>query len=263
MKILFFGDVFGRAGRTAVAEALPVWRGEHKPDLIVANAENSAGGVGATAKTLDELMAAGVEAFTFGDHARDTDFSKLAGYPLVRPANLAKPLPGIGSRIVETALHHRVLLISLLGNAFVKPASTNYFAAADDLLGQHAAAKPDAIFVDFHAEATSEKNGLAYHLDGRVSAIVGTHTHVPTADTRLLPRGTAFQSDAGMCGALNSVIGLQTEVATSWLRRELGEDAPRPSGHPDVQQPYICDAVLVDTAGAHKAKSIRRLTTRP
>lgn len=263
MKILFFGDVFGRAGRTAVAEKLPIWRDEHKPDLIIANPENSAGGVGANAKVLDELLEAGVEAFTFGDHAKDTDFSKLTDYPIVRPANLTKVIPGVGSRIIETALHQRILLISLLGNAFFKLPSTHYFEAADELLNRHAVDKPDAIFVDFHAEATSEKGGLANYLDGRVTAIIGTHTHVPTADTRLLPKGTAFQSDVGMCGAFNSIIGMQTDEATSWLRRELGEEASRPPGRPEVDRPYICDAILIETAGATAAKSIRRLTTRP
>lgn len=263
MKILFFGDVVGKAGRTAVAETLPEWRTRHRPDFVIANAENAAHGLGVTAKNLDELTAAGVDAFTVGDHFFDKDFAPLEKYPVVRPGNLQGDHPGSGARVFETATHRRVAVVSILGNVFIGPETEPYFGAADRMLEGIAAESPDAIIVDFHAEVTSEKNALAHHLDGRASALVGTHTHVPTADTRLLPRGTAYQSDLGMCGGLDSVIGFNIQNSTTWLRRELGEPVKKTSPHPADLPPFICDAVLIETAGPTKSKSITRLSTRP
>lgn len=262
MKVLFFGDVVGRPGREAVAAALPKWRDEHQPDMVVANAENSAHGSGATPATLDELRKAGVEAFTFGDHYRFTDWSKLKDYPIVRPANADIP-EGFGSRIIESALGKRLLLINLLGFAFLKAAGSNYFEAVDREIEKHANKKPDGILIDFHAETTAETLVLGDYVDGRASALVGTHTHIPTADTRLLPKGTAYQTDVGMCGVLNSSIGVTYESARSWLQSELSGGARKIPKTQAEDPPFICDAVLIETDGPTKSKSIKRLTTRP
>lgn len=263
MKLLFFGDIVGRPGRQAVVETLPQWREQYKPDLIIANAENAANGQLPQPKHLDQLQAAGVEAFTVGDHIRDRDFAPLADYPIVRPYNLSKLTPGVGLRLVETSLHRKMALISLVGHAFLKIDSRNYFSAAEEVVTAAEAAKPDAIFVDFHAEATSEKNALGFALDGRVSAVVGTHTHVPTADTKLLPHGTAYQTDVGMCGGYHSVLGFSPSSARQWLGRELGEADGRVPFEMEEQSRAICDAVLVETDGPHRAKKITRISSRP
>ena len=262
MKILFIGDVVGKAGREAVAETLPQWRKEHQPDFVIANAENSAHGIGATAKTLDELSRAGVEAFTLGDHFFDKDFKPMEKFPVVRPANLKGTHPGVGAKVFETAMHKQVLLISLLGHAFINPETEPYFGAADRILKEFADEPVDAVIVDFHAEATSEANALGYHLDGRVSAVVGTHTHVPTADGRILSKGTAYQSDVGMCGSVNSIIGFNIHNSTTWLRRELGEPLKKTAPTPADEEPRTVDAVLIDAVDRHKSRSITRLSTR-
>lgn len=262
MKILFIGDIVGKAGRLAVAETLPKWKQEHQPDFIIANAENSAHGHGATPGTLDELMTAGVEAFTFGDHLTDEHMKKLGEYPLVRLANLTGNHPGVGARTFGTALHKKILTINLLGNAFIKRPSDNFFDAIDAILKEHDSADLDAIFVDFHVEATSEATALGFYLDGRVSAIVGTHTHVPTADGRILPKGTAYQTDVGMAGTLEGVLGFHAPTSIQWLRKELGEHDEKVPLTVAEERPYVVDAVLIDTNGPHKSRSITRLTTR-
>ncbi len=262
MIILFLGDVCGKPGRTAVAEALPDWRATYQPDLVIANAENSANGRGAAPKTLSELQHAGVDAFTMGDHAFDQSFAPLEQFPIVRPANFPGERPGVGTRIVEAATGQRLLLINLLGFAFMRHPGTDYFTAADDILGEHADQQYEAILVDFHAEATSEQTALAAHLDGRVSAVVGTHTHVPTADTRMLPGGTAAQSDVGMCGASESVIGITLAGAKAFLRSEMNQPTARPRQTAAANRPYTCDAVLIETSSQQQARTIRRLTTR-
>lgn len=262
MKILFIGDVVGKAGRSAVAETLPKWKREYQPDFTIANAENSAHGIGATATTLDELSRSGVEAFTLGDHFFDKDFRPMEKFSVVRPANLKGVHPGVGAAVFETALHKRVLLISLLGHAFIGPDTEPYFGAADKILKRFEDESVDATIVDFHAEATSEANAMGYHLDGRVSAVVGTHTHVPTADGRILPQGTAYQSDVGMCGSVDSIIGFNIHNSTTWLRRELGEPLKKTAPTPADGDPRTVDAVLIDTIDRRKSRSITRLTTR-
>lgn len=262
MKIIFLGDVDARPGRIAVKEALPKWINDHKPDLVIANAENSASGFGATPKTLDELASAGVDCFTMGDHCFDQDYSKIVDYPIVRPDNLIEEGPGIGHRIIAGRGGQKVLLINLIGYAFMKRHGTNYFTAADDILKRHENEELDAIFVDFHAEATSEKNSLAQYLDGRITGIVGTHTHIPTADTRVLPKGTAFQTDAGMCGATESIIGVTLETSMAFLLKEMGENVKKGPKIGAENRPYTCDGVLIEVSGPTQATSITRLTSR-
>lgn len=260
MRILFIGDVVGKAGRTAVAEALVQWRDAYEPDVVIANAENSAGGQGATPKTLEELREAGVDCFTMGDHVFDQPFSALEAFSIVRPGNLIEPIGGSGMLEFATRSGEPIVVLNLLGYAFLKRRATSYFSAVDSIL--KTVATPH-VFVDFHAEATSEKLAFGHYLDGRVTAVVGTHTHVPTADTRILPRGTAFQADAGMCGALESVLGFSTPNSHAWLRREMGERT-KPSGDLIAKErPYFADAVLIDSGTDGRATNVRRLTTRP
>ncbi|MDP9212026.1 MAG: YmdB family metallophosphoesterase, partial [bacterium] len=257
-------DVYGPAGVRSVQETLPKWQAEHRPDFTIINAENSApDGVSATPETLQALREAGADAFTLGDHFLHRQFKPLKPFPVVRPVNLEGASEGSGSRMFETVTGEKVLVAVLMGKYAMKPGSTHYFKAADELLGKHHKERPDAIFIEFHAGATSEEQALGFYLDGKASAVVGTHTHVPTADTCLLPQGTAFQSDVGMCGALDSVIGATVESSTGFLRKELGEDVGKIRPEPALKPPFICDAVLIETDGPAKSKSIRRLSTRP
>jgi hypothetical protein len=211
----------GRPGRTAVIERLPALRERWRLDCVVINGENAAGGFGITEAICDELLLAGADAVTLGNHSFDQREALvfIARQPrLVRPANFPPGTPGRGATLVETGAGARVLVVNLMGRLYMD-ALDDPFAAADREVGicplREAA---DAILVDIHAEATSEKQALAYHLDGRVSVVVGTHTHVPTADHRILPGGTGFMSDAGMCGDYESVLGMAREEA---IRRFL------------------------------------------
>lgn len=265
MKVLFFGDLQGAAGLTAVEETLPRWVKEYRPDVVLANVENMHGGKLATPEELDRLREIGIDAFTTGDHFLDRDASDLGKYPVVRPMNLKGNYPVPGYRLVPTASGGQLLVANIAGHAFIsklRGKTDDYFRAADALLETDEATQADAIFIDFHTETTSEFMTVAYRIDGKASAMVGTHTHVPSADARVLPGGTAIQFDAGMCGGLNTVIGMQYERAEAWLRKELGEEVEKPP-RTEPERPYICDAVLIETDGPTKAKSIKRLTTRP
>ena len=209
MRLLLIGDVIGRPGRAAVKALVPSLREDLDLDVVVANGENAAGGAGITLSTADELLSSGVDAITSGNHIWDQ--KEIIPHlddelPLLRPLNYPPDAPGRGYMITGD-----VLVVNLIGRVFVG----NYdcpFRAIDGLL-ENLADRPSVTVVDMHAEATSEKAALAWHLDGRVSAVVGTHTHVPTADARLLPKGTAFVSDLGMVGPLNSIIGVEPEDA--------------------------------------------------
>lgn len=215
MNILFIGDIFGRPGRETVKKILPDYRKKLNIHLVIANAENLHHGKGVSAGQIDELRHAGVDFFTSGNHIwkEKSIIAHLenAEFPLIRPANYPDMVPGTGYRVVESAQKQKVLVINLLGRVFM-PAHTDCpFRVADKILEEHKNHDLAAIFVDFHAEATSEKMALAHYLDGRVTALIGTHTHVPTFDARVLDGGTAFQSDVGFTGPLNSVIGLEKE----------------------------------------------------
>ncbi len=204
MRILMIGDLVGRPGRQAVQKYLPDLRREHGIDLVVANGENSAAGFGITPKVVKELLDAGVDVISSGNHIWDNkDMMPHMNdeTPVLRPYNYPKAAPGRGAVMANGAL-----VISLQGRTFMPVQIDDPFMAMDDLLAG-LTEQPRAIVVDFHAEATSEKGALAWHVDGRVSGVVGTHTHVPTADARVLPKGTAFVTDLGMCGAIDSIIG--------------------------------------------------------
>src|ERR1700694_1146019 len=210
-KILFVADVVGEPGRKAVAEILPKLKEEHGPHLTVLNGENSAGGFGLTVKTIKELRAAGADVITTGNHVYDQrDFvPELAAQEFVlRPHNYPPGAPGTGYCIVAAG-GEEVLVMNLMGRLFMNDID-DPFRSADAILGAEPGHR--IVFCDFHAEATSEKMAMGWYLDGRVSAVVGTHTHVPTADTRILPGGTAYQTDCGMTGPYGSVIGVQTDL---------------------------------------------------
>ena len=212
MRLLFLGDVVGRSGRKVVLDALPGLRRRYMLDFVIVNAENSAGGFGVTEKICEELIEAGADAVTLGNHAFDQKDALvfIERQPrLIRPLNFPKGTPGRGSGLYQARNGADVLVINALGRVFMHEMDCPFRAIDNEVtdckLGRDAA----AIFVDFHAEATSEKQSLAFFLDGRVTAVVGTHTHSPTADHRILPGGTAYMSDAGMCGDYHSVLGMQ------------------------------------------------------
>jgi len=203
LRILMVGDVVGKPGRKAVSALLPELRRKHGIDQIIANGENAAGGIGLTPETAQELFKSGVDVITSGNHIwhHREIISYLENEPnIVRPLNMPPGVPGKGYLITE-----KVMVVNLLGRVFVGHYDCP-FRAMDHLL-EEVNPRPSVIFVDFHGEATAEKAALAWYLDGRVSAVLGTHTHVGTIDTRILPRGTAFVSDVGMVGAADSVIG--------------------------------------------------------
>jgi metallophosphoesterase (TIGR00282 family) len=213
MRLLFIGDVVGKGGRKAVAHLTPVLRAEYGCDFCIANGENMAGGGGLSRRCLDELLTAGVDVVTTGDHIWDQkDFvTQIVECPTVlRPANLPPAQPGRGFAVFPTVCGVPVLVMSLLGRVFMGHHADCPFRAADAILAE-CASQARIVFVDFHTEATSEKIALGRHLDGRVSAVIGTHTHVPTADEQILAGGTAFQCDAGMVGARESILGRAVE----------------------------------------------------
>lgn len=216
MRLLCFGDVFGKLGRRAVAAALPELVQRYQPDVVTANVENLAHGAGLTEKTWNELHQAGVMIGTGGNHSLEKpDGNELLAnpdLPLVRPANYAMTdTPGVGLKIIDTPAG-QIAVINLLGELFMNHDTrpvTNPFLKLDELLAQPDL--PAVKLLDFHAEASSEKVAMGFYADGRVSAVIGSHTHVATADQRVLPNGTAFVSDVGIVGGLNSIIGAEAE----------------------------------------------------
>jgi metallophosphoesterase (TIGR00282 family) len=211
MRILFIGDVVGKPGRRAVASLLPLWRQELPCDLVIANGENSAGGAGITSSTAADLFDAGVDVITTGNHVWDQReaLSYLATTERVlRPLNYPAGAPGIGATVL-TIRGTGVLVANAMGRVYLTGLD-DPFRGLDDLMTQYRE-RARVMVVDFHAEATSEKRAMGFYLDGRASLVVGTHTHVPTADAQILPNGTAYVTDVGMVGPLHSVIGVQVE----------------------------------------------------
>jgi hypothetical protein len=211
-KILFIGDVVGRPGRDAVARWLPSIVNAYQVDLVIANGENAAGGLGATRQVLDELFAEGVHGITLGNHTwRKREFAQSidAMHNVARPANYPPGQPGRGAFILETPGGHKVAVVSLLGRVFMDAVDCPFRTAVHQI--EALRAETPLILVDIHAEATSEKVALGWYLDGRCTAVVGTHTHVQTADERVLPEGTAYITDVGMTGPFDSCIGVEYE----------------------------------------------------
>lgn len=237
MKILFLGDVVGEPGRKILRKAVPLLRARHELDLVIANAENAAGGSGLSPRVCSQILGAGVDALTMGDHIyKKTEIYPLFSQkkPICKPANFPAEAPGPDHLIVETAGGIPVAIISLLGRVYMRPVDCPFHAAFRvlDAIGDQAR----VILVDIHAEATSEKQLMLRHLLGKVSAVVGTHTHVPTADARVHPPGTAYITDVGMTGPYDSVIGrrcdrvLHTTITFEPTAFDVATGDPRVSG---------------------------------
>lgn len=212
-RILFIGDIVGRPGRIALRELLPRLVGRYSPDLVVANGENAAGGFGITPEIAEEIRKLQVDVITSGNHIWDKrevyDFLGSQGW-LLRPANYPQGSPGTGYGIYECPSGVKVAVINLIGRVFMDCLDSPFVVGME--LVRKARQETPIVIIDFHAETTSEKMALGWHLDGNVSAIIGTHTHVQTADERILPNGTAFISDAGMTGPTDSIIGMKKEI---------------------------------------------------
>ncbi len=212
MRLLFLGDVMGRAGRAAIRDNLARLRDDWRLDFVVVNGENASGGMGLTGDHAKLILDAGADCVTLGDHAFDQKdmLQFIETEPrVVRPLNFAKAAPGKGARLFEARGGRKVLVAQALGRVFMNRPFDDPFSAIEPVLKSHPlGGQASAVIVDMHCEATSEKMAMGHFCDGRASLVVGTHTHVPTADAQILPRGTAYQSDAGMCGDYNSVIGM-------------------------------------------------------
>jgi hypothetical protein len=234
VRILFCGDVVGRAGRKAITQHVPMLREKLRLDFVIVNGENSAAGFGITQSICNQFVSAGVDVITAGDHAFDQNevAQFIDGYPkLLRPGNFPDQLPGKGHNVYELADGRKVLVIHLMAQLFMKFQLNSPFEMVDAILKDYRmGANVDAVVVDFHGEATSEKMGMGHYVDGRASLVVGTHTHVPTADTQILPGGTGLQTDAGMCGDYNSVIGFEKKVPLEGFTRRVRTERLTPAG---------------------------------
>lgn len=259
MKLLFIGDISGYPGREAIKELLPNLRKELAVDLVIANGENASGGRGITSRHLDELNKVGVDFFTSGHHIwqqKDINVRLDEKNPLIiRPANFPQDNPGRGYRIIETALMKRLLVINLHGRIFIKHDYDCPFRAVDRILKDTEHEHIDSVIVDLHAEATSEKIAMGHYLDGRVSAVFGTHTHVPTADLRIMDGGTAYISDVGMVGLKESVIGVDKEPILQNFLSQM------PVRHTIAREgTTIFNAVYLETGGDDgKAKEVKQI----
>ena len=214
MRILFIGDVVGKSGRNAILDRLPTLVTDWKLDLVIINGENAAGGFGITESIYNDFIEAGADAVTLGNHAWNQKEALVfieRAPRLVRPLNFPRYTPGRGAAMVDTKNGAKALVINAMGRVFMEPLNDPFAAIGRELDACPLREAVDAIVVDFHGEASSEKQGMGYFCDGRASLVVGTHTHVPTADHQILKGGTAYMTDAGMTGDYDSVIGMQKE----------------------------------------------------
>ncbi|HTP18167.1 MAG TPA: TIGR00282 family metallophosphoesterase [Solirubrobacteraceae bacterium] len=255
MSILFVGDVVGGLGKRTLLALLPSLRERYAADFVVVNGENAAGGVGITPKIAREMLAAGVDAITLGNHTyrhREVYAYLDEEERILRPANFLASQPGHGTCVVSSAGGVRLGVVSLSGNLFMK-AGRAVFPEADAAL--HAlAGKADHVLVDMHAEATSEKVAMGWHLDGRVTAVVGTHTHVPTADARILPGGTAYITDVGMTGPRGGVIGVNRDQALTSMVTQMPIRFETSS-----EDPWLNAVVIRASGGSMRAESIEQV----
>jgi len=214
LRILFVGDVVGRSGRNVVTETLPGLIRDWALDLVVVNGENAAGGFGITEAIYEELVDAGADAITLGNHSWDQREALVfieRAPRLIRPLNFTAGTPGRGAAMIETKKGQHALVVNAIGRIFMSPCDDPFIAIDRELTACPLREAADAVVIDFHGEATSEKQAVGYYCDGRASLVVGTHTHAPTADHRILPRGTAYMTDAGMTGDYESIIGMDRE----------------------------------------------------
>ncbi len=234
MRLLFLGDVMGRSGRTAIVERLPKLRQDWRLDAIVVNGENATSGAGLSPDHARVLLDAGADALTLGDHAFDQ--REMLAFAetekrIVRPLNFAKGAPGQGHRLIALPGGRSLLVVQVLGQVFMKRPFDDPFSALEPVLKAHPpGGRATAVLVDVHAEATSEKMALGHWCDGRASAVVGTHTHVPTGDAQILPAGTAYLTDAGMCGDYLSVIGMERDEPLRRFVTGMGRGRFTPAG---------------------------------
>lgn len=258
LRILFLGDVFGEPGRRAVAELLPVLKERFQADFIIINGENAAGGRGLTPKLCIGLLRAGATVVTLGDHCWDqheiVDYMETEPR-LLRPLNFPPGSPGQGSIVLETD-KGKVAVVNAMGRTFMNPPIENPFLAMDREVTALRAETP-VIFLDFHCEATSEKIAMGRYLDGRVSAVIGTHTHVQTADETIFPGGTAYLTDAGMCGPMESVIGSRIEPVLQRFLTSMPVRFPVASG-----PVLVCGACVEVDPATGRALSIVRIRER-
>lgn len=235
MRILFIGDILGRAGRTIVSERLPGLIRDWKLDCVVINGENAAGGFGITEAIFKEFLDAGADAVTLGNHSWDQREALVfieRAPQLVRPVNYPKGTPGRGAALVEAKNGKRVLVINAMGRIFMDPLDDPFEAVEREITACPLKTGADAIIVDMHGEATSEKQSLGYYVDGRVSLVVGTHTHTPTADHQIFAGGTAYISDVGMTGDYDSVIGMAKEEPINRFLRRIPSERFEPANGP-------------------------------
>lgn len=254
MRLLFMGDIVGRSGRDALIAELPSLRRELGLDFVVVNGENAAGGFGITAAICDEIFDAGADVITLGNHSWDQREALVhieRESRLVRPANYPSGTPGRGAALVEAASGAQVLVVNALGRVFMEALDCPFEAVEKQISACPLGEGADAIIVDMHAEATSEKMAMGHYCDGRVSLVVGTHSHVPTADAQVLPGGTAYQTDAGMCGDYNSVIGMEKDEPLNRFVTRI------PSGRfqPALGPATLC-GVFVETESSGLARRI-------
>ena len=253
-RILFLGDIFGRPGRHIVRDLLPSLVGREEIDLVVANGENASGGLGLNAEEAGELLGLGIAALTGGNHTfryRDIEAFMGKNSRVLRPANYPEPCPGRGWTLLETPGGTKVAVGNLMGRVFINLNLDCPFQTSERLLGEMKAAGAEIIIFDFHAEATSEKKAMAWHLDGRAGAVLGTHTHVPTADAQILPGGLAYMTDVGMCGPHQSVIGMSRDsVLPSFL-------SGRPKRFEPAAKGARLNGVIIDFGPDGKAVGIK------
>jgi metallophosphoesterase (TIGR00282 family) len=247
MRLLFVGDIVGRSGRAVFTSLIPDLRSRWSLDCVVVNGENAAGGFGITEQICQELLDAGADCVTLGNHAFDQREALvfITRQPrLIRPLNFPKGTPGGGTALIETREGRRVLVVNLMGRTFMDPLDDPFTALDHQIEACPMGQACDAIIVDIHAEATSEKQALGHFVDGRVSLVVGTHTHVPTADHRILPGGSAFQSDAGMTGDYDSVIGMEKEEPV----RRMMQKTPGARFEPALGPATLCGLAVETNA---------------
>jgi len=259
MKVLFLGDIMGRAGRAALQSKLRNIQEKNQIDFTIINGENSAGGFGITEKICKDIYSYGCDVITTGNHLWDQ--KEISDYidkdnNLLKPYNFPEGTPGLGFNIYQTKKNENIMVINLIGNVFMK-SDDNPFIKVEEIFRKHRlGSELNFIFVDFHAEATSEKMAMGHHLDGRVTAVVGTHQHIPTADAHILPNGTAYQTDSGMCGDYNSIIGMNKEPI---LDRFQGIKS-KSRFSPAMDEATICGVIIEsenDTGLAKKIEPIK------
>ena len=251
MRILFFGDVMGRSGRDGLARHLPDIRARLKPDVIIANVENSAAGFGVTVKLAQDFLSLGIDCLTTGNHiwGQKELVSTIDREPrLLRPLNYPEGTPGRGFYLHTLPDQRKILIVNVMARLFMEPVLDDPFVTTEKLMAQYRlGSSVQAAFVDFHGEASSEKMAFGHVFDGRLSGVVGTHTHIPTADDQVLPKGTAYMTDAGMCGDYDSVIGMKKELAIWKFTRKI----PGERLGPAEGEATVCGAFIVtsDTTG--------------